>query len=157
MRVEHNQKGVIAGFACGTGVVLFLDLAMYLLRMNVYKVGKEKGKNYKLFANENFDRLTDPSFKLVLFSAFKTKDHVLGEMLFQLLHDVSAKFKFNNFEYHLRISDKPGDPKWDEAYIKKHLPLDTKKIIVYGPLGAEEEIKGTIKKAGFKDSQFHRI
>jgi len=155
--VEPDQKGTIVGIACGTGVVLFLDLAMYLLRMAIYKIGQKSGKTYKLFANENFDRLIDPSFKLVIFSAFKKQDHVLGEPLFLALHDLSAKHGFNNFEYHLRLSEKAGDPKWDEAFFKKHLDLQAKKIVVYGPLGAEESIKETLVKVGVKETQFHRL
>ncbi len=155
--VEPNQKGTIVGVACGTGVVLFLDLAMYILRMNIYNAGKKLGKDYKMFANETFDRLTDPSFKLVIFSAFKKQDHVLAEPLFRALHDISAKNGFNNFEYHLRVSEKTEDPKWDEAYFRKNLDLNAKKIVVYGPLGAEESIKDTMRKLGVKDSQFHRI
>ena len=144
--------------ACGTGVVLFLDLAMYLLRMNIYKVGQQQGKTYKMFANENFDRLTDPSFKLVVFSAFKRQDHVLGEPLFKALHDISSKYGFNNFEYHLRLTEKSGDPHWDESFLKtKPDVLKAEKIIVYGPLGAEESIKDSLRKAGVKDSQFHRL
>ncbi len=155
--MEADQKGTIVGVTCGTGVVLFLDLAMYLLRMNIYKAGQQQGKTYKVFGNENFDRLNDPSFKLVVFSAFKKQDHVLGQPLFQALHDISAKYKFNNFEYHLRISENPNDPKWDEAFFKKNLDANAKKIIVYGPLGAEESIKETLQKVGVKPSQFHRI
>ena len=157
MGLETDQKGTVVGVVCGTGVVLFLDLAMYLLRMNVYKAGLQQGKNYKIFANENFDRLTDPSFKLVVFSAFKRQDHVLGEPLFRALHDISAKYKFNNFEYHLRLSEKAEDPKWDEAFFKKNLDVTARKVVVYGPLGAEESIKETLKKVGVKESQFHRL
>jgi len=102
--------------------------------MNIYCAGKLQNKNYKVFANENFDRLQDPSFKLIVYSAFKKKDQVLGEPLFKALHDISAKYKFNNFEYHLRISENTEDPKWTEEFFKKTIDLDAKKIVVYGPL-----------------------
>eukprot|EP00826_Nyctotherus_ovalis_P052749 TRINITY_DN6755_c0_g1_i16.p1 TRINITY_DN6755_c0_g1~~TRINITY_DN6755_c0_g1_i16.p1 ORF type:complete len:131 (+),score=36.63 TRINITY_DN6755_c0_g1_i16:232-624(+) len=130
---------------------------MYMLRMNVYNAGKQKGKEYKMFGNEKFDRLTDPSFKLVLFSAFKKKDQVLAEPLFRALHDISEKFKFNNFEYHLRVSENPKDPKWDGEFFKKHMDLEAKKVIIYGPLGAEESIKRTLGSIGVKESLYHRL
>jgi hypothetical protein len=130
---------------------------MYLLRMNIYKAGKQQGKEYKMFANEQFDRLNDPSFKLVIFSAFKRKDHVLADVLFKPLHDLSAKLKFNNFEYHLRVSENKDDPTWDEAFFRQHIDTKASKVIVYGPLGAEDSLKATLRKVGINDSQFHRI
>jgi len=125
--------------------------------MNIYNAGKQQNKSYKMFGNENFDRLMDPSFKLIVYSAFKKKDQVLGEPLFKALHDISAKYKFNNFEYHLRISENAEDPKWNEEYFKKTIDVNAKKVIVYGPLGAEESIKETLTKVGIKENQFHRL
>jgi hypothetical protein len=128
--------------------------------MNIYNaacvihVGKKMGKEYKLFENEKFDRLTDSSFKLILYSAFKKKDQVLAEPLFRALHDISAKHGFNNFEYHLRIS---GEPKWDTNFFKKTLDLQASKVIIYGPLGAEESLKSILDSIGIKESQYHRI
>lgn len=125
--------------------------------MNIYNAGKKENKEYKIFANEEFNQLTDKSFKLVLFSCFKQQDHVLAEALFKALHDISANFGFNNFEYHLRLSDRPDDSKWDEEYFKKNLDMNAEKIIVYGPLGAEENLRSILKNVGIKDSQFHKI
>lgn len=156
LMIGPDQKGTIVGVTCGTGVVLFLDLAMYLLRMMIYKIGKTQKKSYLLFGNETFSRLNDKSFKLVLFSAFKESGHVLGEPLFKALHDISAKYNFNNFEYYLRVTDK-GDPRWDEDFFTQHVPLDAQKVIVYGPFGAQESMTELLKKIGIKDSQFHRI
>eukprot|EP01022_Parablepharisma_sp_SALTPOND_P020923 TRINITY_DN3934_c0_g1_i1.p1 TRINITY_DN3934_c0_g1~~TRINITY_DN3934_c0_g1_i1.p1 ORF type:complete len:445 (-),score=59.50 TRINITY_DN3934_c0_g1_i1:145-1479(-) len=158
LSLEPDQKGTIVGIICGTGVVMFLDLAMYMLRASIYKIGQQKlGKTYKVFGNEIFDRLTDPSFKLVIFSSFKKKDHVLGEPLFQALHDISAKYNLGNFEYHLRISERPEDPKWDEEFFKKTLDKQARKIIVYGPFGAQESITNTLKGIGIKDEQFYNL
>eukprot|EP01022_Parablepharisma_sp_SALTPOND_P021219 TRINITY_DN409_c0_g1_i2.p3 TRINITY_DN409_c0_g1~~TRINITY_DN409_c0_g1_i2.p3 ORF type:complete len:524 (-),score=44.47 TRINITY_DN409_c0_g1_i2:3794-5365(-) len=156
LMLEPDQKGTIVGITCGTGAVLFLDLAMYLLRMNIQKVGRTKKKHYSLYANETFDRLNDRSFKLILFSCFKEKGHVLGQPIFQALHNISEKYMLNNFEYHLRISE-TGEPRWDETTFKQYVPKDAKKVIVFGPYGAEDSLKGALKKIGIKDEQFHPI
>ncbi len=140
---------------CGTGVVLFLDLAMYLLRMNLYRAGLKLGKPcYRLFGDEVFDRLTDPSFKLVVFSAFKKQNQVLGEQLFRAAHEISEKYGFGNFEYYLRISEKVGEPRWDQEFFRKKLDVAAPKIFVHGPLGVEEDIRTRLKKVGVKDGQF---
>jgi hypothetical protein len=154
--LESDQKGVVVAVTCGTGVVMFLDLAMYLLRMIVYKVGRTKKKNYLLFGNETFDRLTDKSFKLVLFSAFHDSSHVLGEKLFRALHDLSVKYGYNNFEYHLRVADK-GQQRWDEDTFKRLVPLTAQKIILVGPCEAETSIYTMLKNIGIQDRQFHRV
>lgn len=157
LAIEPNQKGTVVGVTCGTGVVLFLDMAMYILRMNIYSIGKQQGKTYKIFGNENFDRLTDPSFKLIIYSSFKMQNEVLAEPLYKALHDISAKYKFNNFEYHLRVSENPQTPRWNEEFFKKTIDLNAKKVIVCGPLGAEPSLKEILKKAGIKENQFHII
>ena len=154
--LEPDQKGTIVGITCGTGVVLFLDLAMYLLRMNIQRAGRTKKKNYLLYGNESFDRLNDKSFKLILFSCFKEQGQVLGQPIFQALHDISEKYLFNNFEYHLRVSD-TNEPRWSEATFKKHVPLDAKKVIIFGPYGVDESLKATLKNVGIKDNQFHSV
>ncbi len=154
--LDPDQKGTIVGITCGTGAVLFLDLAMYLLRMNIQKVGRTRKKNYALYANETFDRLNDKSFKVVLFSCFKEQSQVLAQPLFQALHDISARYMINNFEYHLRVSDN-GEPRWTEDTFRKYIPMNAKKIVMFGPYGAEESFKEMMKNIGFKDSQFYSI
>ena len=154
--IDPDQKGTIVGVTCGTGVVLFLDLAMYLLRMVIFKIGRTRKKNYMMFGNETFDRLTDKSFKLILFSCFKEEGQVLAQPLFKALHEFSAKYNFNNFEYYLRVGEK-GEGRWTEEALKPHVPLDAKKVMVIGPNGAEETIREILKKIGIKDNQFHRI
>ncbi len=148
----------MVGIICGTGVVLFLDLAMYLLRMNLYHAGLKLGKPcYKLFANETFDRLMDPSFKLVVFSAFKKQSQVLCEPLFRMAHEISEKYGFGNFEYYLRISEKVGEPRWDQEFFRKRLDLHAGKIYVHGPLGVEEDIQSRLRKVGVKQKQFYSL
>ncbi len=156
LMLEPDQRGTIVGITCGTGVVLFLDLAMYLLRMSIYKLGRARKKTYQIFGNESFDRLNDKSFKLILFSSFKESAQVLARPLFQALHDISQKYMLNNFEYHLRISEN-GDPRWDEQTFRQHVPLDAKKVVIFGPYGAEDSIREMLKKIGVKDKQFHRV
>ncbi len=155
--ISPNQKGTVVAIACGTCVVLFLDLAMYLFRMNVYRATQHSQRTYKMFANESFDRLTDPSFKLVLFSSFKRQDNVLGEAFYRALHDLSAKYHFNNFEYNLRVSGLPDAPQWDEAYFKERIDTRAARVLINGPHGAAPAIKETLKKIGVQDSQFHWI
>ena len=164
LRIEPNKKNTIVGIACGTGIALFLDMAMYILRMNIYNAGKLRGnlfiiigKTYKIFGNEEFNQLTDPSFKLQLFSSFKKKNQVLGETLFRTLQAISFKYGFNNFEYYLRLSNNPSHVRWDHDYFKLHMDIDATKVIVYGPLGVERSLKQVLIKAGVKESQFHQI
>ena len=157
MRISDDQRGAVIAIACGTCVVLFLDLAMYLLRMNIFRAGQQTQRTYKMFANESFDRLTHPSFKLVLFSSFKHHSSVLGESLFRPLHEISAKYGFNNFEYHLRISENPAEPKWDEAYFKERVDIRAARVLINGPYGAAPQLKATLQKIGFSEPQFHWV
>ena len=144
------------GVTCGTGVALFVDFVAYILRMNIYRAGTLEGKEYKLFADEKFDRLIDPSFKLMLFSSFKTEDIAIGKAIFDFLHKLSQDYKFNNFVYYLRVSSS-GEPHWNANFFQSHIDLNASKVIAYGPLGVEKELVKELKLAGIKDSQFHRI
>ena len=151
------MSGTIVGIACGTSVALFADLAMYIMRMNLARIGentKVKGKpvQYKLFANEEFPYLKHPNFKFILFSSFKEKKHVLGELLLRAAHDISEHQQHPNFEYHLRISSEKGQPKWNAAYFAKHIPADAHKIFITGPMGAESTLTNILVDAGFNRS-----
>lgn len=110
-----------------------------------------------MFGDEVFDHLTDPGFKLVIFSSFK-KNQILGEVLFEMLHDISKKEGYNNFEYYLRKTGGEDKIKWDEAYFKENLKLqEIKQVYVYGPLGAEESLKEILKKIGVQEQSFKKI
>ena len=145
------------GIACGTSVALFVDLAMYIMRLNIWRLGEENLKRgkpgpYKLFANEEFQDLINPHFKFILFSSFKEKQHVLGEVLLRAAHDISKHSKRPNFEYHLRVSSEKGQPKWDSEFFASHIPSNVKKIFITGPLGAEATLTHTLMQAGFHKS-----
>jgi hypothetical protein len=149
--------GTIVGIACGTSITLFVDLAMYIMRMNLSRLGRDKKEGrklgpYKLFANEEFHYLTNPKFKLILFSSFKTREHVLCELLLRAAQDISDHSEHHNFQYHLRISNEKDQPNWDPAFFAKHIPSTVKKVFITGPLGAESTLTRTLIRAGFNKS-----
>ncbi len=54
----------------GTGIVPFLDIVFYLLRLNINLVAKKEGRNLSIFENEFESPPLDASFKLILFASF---------------------------------------------------------------------------------------
>jgi len=136
---------------------MFADLAGYLLRKNAYKAGKAVKNTYKLFANENFDFLTDDSFKFILLSSFHKKDEVIGKDLFELTEAISRDFLFGNFEYILRIGEN-GEPRWDKEYLEKQIDLaSVSKIFITGPCQAVYNIKEILKEIGIPKETIYEL
>ncbi len=128
------------GIALGTPVLLFADLAAYILRKNVYKAGRVVKKPYKLFSTESFEALDDDSFKLVLLSSFHKRSEVIGKELFETTEELSKEFMFGNFEYHLRVGEE-GTPRWDADFFRSKLDCNVAKVIVCGPPQAVESVQ----------------
>ncbi len=135
----------MVGIALGTPVLLFADLASYILRKNIYKAGKVLKLPYKLFANETFDALDGDSFKFILLSSFHKKSAVIGKDLFEATELISKEFMFGNFEYQLRVGEE-GTPKWDANFFRARLDASVEKIIICGPPVESQAIEDILTK-----------
>ena len=90
--LDYNQKGTFVAIACGTGVLMFLDLVMYLIRMNIKQIADLSKKAYMLYEDEVFESLANKSFKFILFSCFREQNQVLGKEICETLNDISEKY-----------------------------------------------------------------
>eukprot|EP00826_Nyctotherus_ovalis_P042621 TRINITY_DN4405_c0_g1_i1.p2 TRINITY_DN4405_c0_g1~~TRINITY_DN4405_c0_g1_i1.p2 ORF type:complete len:156 (+),score=43.94 TRINITY_DN4405_c0_g1_i1:725-1192(+) len=154
--LSTEQTGTIAVITQGIGVVLFLDLVAYLLRLNIHKVSTTNKTQCKLYEDENFSKLNSKSFKLVLVACFKEQGQVIGQAMCQALYEISGKYNINNFEYHLKFA-KTDELAWAEETLKKCVPAKAKKIFIMGNYKIEEAFREILRKIGIKERQIYCI
>ena len=120
----------MVGICGGTSIPLFYDLLHYLMRMNAEKIGKAMGKPYKIFGDETFEDLSDPSFQFILFSSYRTNSVPLQASL-KTLAKLGKDHKLTNFAYYERVSEHVED-RWDASYFRGKLPENVAKVLVSG-------------------------
>jgi hypothetical protein len=149
MCIPGNQKGTIVGICGGTSIPLFYDLAHYLMRMNADKVGKLQGKQYKIFKDETFEDLSDPSFQFILFTSFRTNSVPL-QARFKALDKWGKDFKFTNFAYYERVSEQVED-RWDASYFNGKLPSNVAKVLITGAKAYVLSVKAALIQHGLPE------
>jgi hypothetical protein len=120
--------------------------------MNAEKIGKTLNKTYKMFPDEEFQALTDPSFKLKLFSSYSSAAIPYMKML-KAADSWKTTYNTTNFEFFLRSNDKHTGY-WDEAFIRANVPADVTKIYIAGGKIFTESILAALSAAGFPKTLF---
>ena len=156
LRLSPSPKGLIVAVICGTGVLMWLEVVSYMLRKAVYEYGKCKLKNYKIFKNETFDDLTEPNFRLILFSSFNNAEEAVGMNEFQRMSDIMKRLGLNIFEYYIRLSNKKT-PHYTEEYFKGRINGNPEKIYLCGPQNVAPTLKEIFVKIGFSEAIFNDI
>lgn len=128
----------------------FFDLAMLLFRKNAYEAGRKIGKSYKVFDDEDFAAVSEPSFKLNLFSSFSTESSFPYTKLLIGADKVAKETAANNFELFLRIGEE-SPALWSEQTLRDNVPNDAVKIFVVGSFKFNEEMTAALKKIGFSE------
>ncbi len=147
-----NEGGTVVAVGLGTGTVAFLDLVAYLLRLNVHTQGAKQGKDIRLFGNETFEWLTNPSFKFIFLVSVKLQDEVIGSELCEKLSQFNRDHELHNFEYRLRVS--ANTPKrWDAEFLKTLFdPKDVTHVFLASMAGTEEAITKLFVDSGVSRS-----
>lgn len=138
--MEPSQKGSVVAIVGGLGLISFLDLIAYIFRLNANKIGEDTGNSYRVFENEIFDQLTDPSFRFVLFTSFKSNREVPLYDLIKSLEKVCKISGMKNFELRERFSNK-SEKHWTKEFFQAHLPKDISKILLVGGKEFVESIR----------------
>jgi hypothetical protein len=125
----------------------FVDLVSYLLRMDAAKIGDSINKKYKLFADEDFNELTDPSFKLLLFTSHSTAAVPYLKMI-RSLDKWMTTYKLSNFEHISRIGERQR-AHWIEADFTAKIPRDVAKIYIAGSSSFISSVTATLLKSGY--------
>jgi hypothetical protein len=128
----------------------FFDLAMLLFRKNAYEAGRKIGKSYKVFDNEDFGVISDPSFKFNLFASFSTEGSCPYVKLLTGADKIAKDVSANNFELFLRYGEE-NPALWNEETLRDNVPNDAVKIFVVGSFKFNEEMTTALKKIGFSD------
>ena len=125
LQLKPDIGGTIIGIALGTAIVPFLDLVGYLMRMNVYNIStRNEGKSLKMFEDETFEFLSNPTFKLVLFVSVKNVDEAVGLGLLESLAEFCKETGIKNFDLKLRVSEN-GQRRWDKKYFEEAVDAKT--------------------------------
>jgi hypothetical protein len=112
--------------------MMFMDLIMYMARKKVYNMGKAQGKDYKLFANEDFSKLSDPSFKFIALSSFKAKKELPMSLQFSSVQKICDADTEKNMNLVMRCGeDHPAH--WSAEELQTLVPPTAKKIFIIGP------------------------
>lgn len=93
-------------FTAGTGVLPFLDLVAYLIRLNLdSSFGTQRdGQKDMSEIGSPFPGINLKSFKFVLYVSYKSKDEAIGRDLCLGLKTIVKTMKRDNFEYYERFS-----------------------------------------------------
>jgi len=154
LRLVPSPKGLIVAAICGTSIAMWLEVVAYMIRKAVYNLGKSMGKNYMLFKNETFDDLSEPNFKLILFSSFNNEGETIGKAVFEVMAFLSKELNLNQFEYHLRLTEK-GDPYYSAEYFKERIKGDPERIYFWGPYKVAETLKAIFLSMGYPSTKFY--
>ena len=101
-----EKSGVHMAFTGGTGSLVFVDLAAFLVRMNLNLLkDHERG-------------VLGPDFKLIFYVSFPNREDSVGLKLLEGLHALTKKLNLNNFELVARFSNQKGQ-RWDANFIQR--------------------------------------
>ena len=132
---------------------MFVDFFLYMVRTVVYAIGKALGKEYKLFANEDFQPVSDPSFKFTLLSSFKGKKEVPLSILFANSQKLFEANPLKNLAMHMRFSDATPSH-WTEQDMQEKVPPNATKIFIVGPQAFTEGIAAMLTALKYNPRTF---
>ena len=104
--------GTHIAFTAGTGCLVFVDLVAHLIR-----------KNLNLLSDDEDTQLSRNDFKFVFYCSFRDRESAIALELLEGLNNLSKKTDMNNFEFHVRFSNEPQNPRWDRLWIVNQLKL----------------------------------
>ena len=157
LQLSKCPQGPIVAIICGTSVAMWLEIVAYMIRKAAYEIGLANKKDLKMFKNEQFNDLTDPNFKLILFSSFSKEDETLGKTIFEAMEMISKKHNINNFEYHLRLTEKM-EPHYTPQYLSERIKvLNPLRIYFWGPREAKNDVYDVLKEMKIKEELFYDV
>ena len=157
LQLSKCPQGPIVAIICGTSVAMWLEIVAYMIRKAAYEIGVANKKNFKMFKNEKFNDLTDPNFKLILFSSFNREDETIGKPIFEAMEMISKKQNLNNFEYHLRLSEKM-EPHYTAQYLSENIKtLSPLRVYFWGPKESKDEVSDVLKEMKIKEEILYDV
>jgi hypothetical protein len=102
-----ETTGSHVAFVAGTGILVFVDLVAYLIRLNLDMV------------NEDHGVLNKGKFKFILYASFPNRNEAVGLDLVDSLIKLNQKLNLENFEAVLRFSNEQKGERWDENFIER--------------------------------------
>lgn len=119
--------------------------------MNAHKIGEMTGKKYKVFENEEFEDLTEPTFNLAVFASNKSVQNVPLYPMMKTMQKWKDKFSFTNFEFHERYTDQKQEH-YTKEYFEERLPKTISKIFVVGSMNFKKEVKECLMSCGLDNN-----
>lgn len=89
----------------GTGTLVFLDFAAFLLRGNLGLLNKEETPQGIFDPNSNF--------RFILYVSFDNRKDALGLELLEGLYEITQRKGLKNFDLIVRISSERQGTRWD--------------------------------------------
>lgn len=106
-----EPTGTHVAFVAGTGILVFVDLVAYLIRLNLDMISEDKGV------------LSKTKFKFVLYASFPNRNEAVGLDLVDSLVKLNEKVNCGNFEAVLRFSNEKKGERWDENFIERQAEI----------------------------------
>ncbi len=109
------------------------------------KAGRVLGKTYKIFGNENLEKLNGESFKLVVFASFRSAEAAFCSELCKAGDKISKEFVFGNFEYYEKIDE---EGRWEETMLREKVDLNATEVVCSGPSEFVARTRESLVKIG---------
>ena len=167
--LDLQKSGIHIAFTAGTGVLPFLDLVAYMIRLNLGLlkekaiVTEENGpqESRRQMVNEVQQQIDFSNFKFLLFTSYRTAREAFGRELCKGLGYITESKGLKNFEYIERLSvsslkktapnlkgqeDKAtthgieADRHWDENFIKQVLSKYSSQTPLSNNFGLSENL-----------------
>ena len=148
MNFEEDNISIMA---LGTAVVATMDGVMQLMRNVIYNLGMKMGKKYKMFEDENMERIG--AKKISLFASFRKNSEVICQYILQSLSDICKENGLDCFRYYLRTSENK-EGYFTSEYLKDKLPKETSKIIIACDYSSAKVIGEECRKLGHDNAKF---
>eukprot|EP01022_Parablepharisma_sp_SALTPOND_P029317 TRINITY_DN73128_c0_g1_i1.p2 TRINITY_DN73128_c0_g1~~TRINITY_DN73128_c0_g1_i1.p2 ORF type:complete len:220 (+),score=31.60 TRINITY_DN73128_c0_g1_i1:712-1371(+) len=148
--MDKCKEGTFVCISYGVTITLFIDLVTYILRRNIYRAGKMLKKPYKIFANENLDKLDGETYKLVLISLYDSQESMLGSELCKAADRITKEFMFGNFEYFQKVGQDIEDV---ETLYKEKIDQAVTRVVCAVPTKLAGTVRKVVAQAGIKQNK----
>ena len=133
-------------FAHDHGLIFYLDLVYYMLRLNAQRYLVEGTAKYQIFEDETLTDYCNPGFKLIFAMTVSTEPRNIPiKSALDAAAKLSKEQSFNNFEFTI-VQSEACD--WPAEQLAQIVPKDARKVLLSIPEAAEAKMTAQLTALG---------